>query len=153
MNLTKKFTILITGSRDWDNYKSIQHRILETVSDWLEDNPGYRNKPLHEWLTVVHGGCPKGADRLADVFARNILKCKVIVYPADWKKFGKRAGPLRNLQMVQKSDASVCLGFIKDNSSGAKGCMKVAKAHGLPIEPFHYIDECELWPIPDKDKK
>ncbi len=136
--MRKKFILLITGSRDWDNYKSIQNRIIHTVGDWLLENPEYRRKPLHEWLTIVHGGCPRGADRLADIFARKVLKCKVIVYPADWAKHQKRAGPLRNLAMVQKSNADACLAFIKDNSKGATGCRDLAKKHGIPTETVIY---------------
>ncbi len=120
---------------------------MDTISDWLQDNPEYRKKPLHEWLTVVHGGCPKGADRLADIFARKVLKCKVIVYPADWKKHGKRAGPLRNLQMVQQSKADVALAFLRNNSSGTKNCRDAAKKQGLATETFHYQDELEQYPI------
>lgn len=147
----KTYTILITGSRDWDNFESIKRRILESIAEWLKDNPENRSKPLHSWLTIVHGGCPTGADKLADIFARQTLNCKVIIYHADWKKYGKRAGPLRNLFMVERSEADACLAFIKDNSKGATGCYAAAKRFGIPSEKFNYQDECELYPLPTEE--
>jgi len=149
--LRKKFVILITGSRDWDNFESIKHRIIQAIAEWLQENPEYSKIPMSEWLTVVHGGCPRGADRLADIFARNTLKCKVIVYQADWKKYGKRAGPVRNLQMVQKSNADACLAFIKDRSSGATGCRDAADKFGIATETFHYVNELEEYPLPEQE--
>lgn len=143
----KRFVLLITGSRSWDNYKSIQHRMMEAISEWLEDNPEYRRQPMADWLTVVHGGCPSGADRLADYFARNTLNCKVVVYPADWAQYGRRAGFVRNLIMVKQSNADACLAFIRDKSKGATGCRNEAKKFGIGTETFDYIKECELWPV------
>lgn len=145
----KRLVILITGSRTWDNYKSIQMRIMQTIGEWLEDNPAFKGKPLVDYVTVVHGGCPSGADRLADIFARETLKCKVIVYPADWGKWGKRAGMLRNLYMVEKSEADVYLAFIRDKSKGATGCRNAAKKHGIAGETYHYEDEAEIYPSPE----
>lgn len=149
--IEKRLRILITGSRDWDNFDSIKHRIVEVMGEWLKENPECRTKPFNSWLTVIHGGCPSGADRLADIFARDTLNCKVIVYQADWKKYGKRAGPLRNLHMVEKSNADACLAFIKDNSDGATGCRNAAKRYGIPTETFRYIDELEKFPVPEKE--
>ncbi len=128
--------------------------MMQAIEEWLQEYPHLRSKPLSQWLTVIHGGCPRGADRLADIFARSILDCKVIVYPADWAQYGKRAGFVRNLQMVQKSNADVCLAFIKDKSKGATGCRDQAKKHGIPTETFIYTDECEKWPVaPARDPK
>jgi hypothetical protein len=143
----KRFTILITGSRTWDNVDSIKHRIIQTLSEWLEENPTYRTKPFNEWLTIVHGGCPSGADRLADILGRSTFNCKVIVYPADWAKYQKRAGPLRNLHMVQKSGADACLAFIRDKSKGATQCRNEAKRFGMPTETFMYDLELERYPV------
>jgi hypothetical protein len=144
----KRLTILITGSRTWDNYKSIQMRMMQAVGELLIDNPTFKGKPLAEYVTVVHGGCPSGADRLADIFARETMKCKVIVYLADWGKWGKRAGMLRNLYMVEKSEADVYLAFIRDKSKGATGCRNAAKKHGIAGETYHYEDELEIYPLP-----
>lgn len=148
----RRLRILISGSRDWDNYESIKYRIVEAMADWLKDNPEFRSKPFADWLTIIHGACPRGADYLADIFARNELNCKVITYPADWKKYGKRAGMLRNLYMVEKSSADMGLFFIRNNSDGTTGCLKAARNFGLSADPFRYEDECEKFPLPKKEE-
>lgn len=124
---------------------------MEAIQEWLIEYPHLKNRPLSEWVTIIHGGCPSGGDRLADIFGRRTLNCKVIVYPADWRKYGRRAGPVRNLQMVQKSNADVCLAFIKDRSKGATGCRDLANKYGIPTETFYYEQECEKWPVPQVD--
>lgn len=46
----------------------------------------------------------------ADLFGRQVaLKMKIAVkeFPADWNKYGKMAGPLRNAEMVKNADACV----------------------------------------------
>lgn len=50
--------------------------------------------------TVVHGGCPTGADHLADCWAAT-RGAAVVVYRADWRRWGKGAGPRRNEEMVE----------------------------------------------------
>lgn len=141
--------ILITGSRDWDNARSIQYRILEAIEEWIDAHPGLRKDQPLGWVTIVHGGHKQGADKIADIFARQRLGTKPEVYEADWKKYGKRAGPLRNLKMVD-TFPDVCLAFIKDNSNGATGCRDEAKRKGVPTESFYYDNECEEFPLPPR---
>ena len=45
--------------------------------------------------------------------------------PADWKKYGKSAGPIRNREML-KMDPDIVLIFHDDpkNSKGTKDCVK-----------------------------
>jgi hypothetical protein len=48
---------------------------------------------------LIHGACPTGADKHAEDWA----KARQVPYlgvPAEWKKYGKRAGPLRNARML-----------------------------------------------------
>ena len=49
---------------------------------------------------VIHGAAT-GADAMADVWA-NRLAVEVVGCPADWDKHGKRAGPIRNEEMLMK---------------------------------------------------
>lgn len=138
--------ILITGSRDWDNARSIQHRILEAISDWIDAHPGLRKDQPLGWVTVVHGECPTGADKIADIFATKSLKCKVERYPADWRTFGRRAGFVRNSRMVNTAP-DICLAFIRNKSKGTTGCRDLATKAGIPTESFYYENECEQFPF------
>jgi hypothetical protein len=49
---------------------------------------------------IVHGAC-RGADNIAGYVAE-CLGFEVRRYPADWGKFGKGAGPIRNQHMLDK---------------------------------------------------
>jgi hypothetical protein len=48
---------------------------------------------------VVHGGA-RGADALAGDVAGRVLGYPIEVHNADWNRYGRRAGPLRNQEML-----------------------------------------------------
>jgi hypothetical protein len=52
---------------------------------------------------VVSGGC-RGADKDGERWAKE-NKISIKVFNADWKAFGKKAGPIRNRLMAQYADA------------------------------------------------
>lgn len=138
--------ILITGSRNWDLMESISARITEAIIDYVKDNPHLKSRPI-DWVTIVHGDCPFGADYLADKFARHVLKLpdsNIERYPADWSTFGKTAGFRRNRRMVN-SMPTMCLAFIRDNSNGATNCRDLADKAGIPTETFRYENELEKY--------
>ena len=81
---------------------------------------------------VVHGGAP-GADALAGAWAQ-ARRIPVEVFPADWKRFRLRAGPLRNQQMAD-AGADACLAF--PGGGGTADMVRRARAAGIPvIEPL-----------------
>lgn len=96
--------ILITGSRDWEDRKLIEDT-LTTLRFKAEDT------------TLVSGNCPTGADLICEEIADD-LGWTVEKHPADWDKYGKRAGYIRNSAMV-KEGADLCLAFVRNNSRGA----------------------------------
>lgn len=137
------FRILITGSRTWDLAESICARITEAIIAHVEENPHLGKGPI-DWVSIVHGNCPKGADRLADDFANRVLRCSVERFDADWAMHGRSAGFRRNRRMVNTAP-DICLAFIRDKSKGATGCRDLAKAAGIPTESFYYENEIELY--------
>lgn len=117
--------ILVTGSRDWDDWRA--------VTKALVDHWDYT-------VIVVHGACPIGADEMADWLCRNVLwqmECVLSIepHPADWEQYGKRAGYLRNKEMVDLG-ADVCLAFIKNGSKGATLTANLAEKAGIPVKRF-----------------
>lgn len=115
------FRVLITGSRSWGDYLTMMEAIFK-----LQDE--------HGEILIVHGDCPKGADHLAsEIATRNSIPQER--HPADWSTYGKRAGFVRNEQMVSLG-ADCCLAFIKDGSSGATMTAKLAAKSFIPLEVF-----------------
>ena len=136
----KQFRILITGSRTWDDYDTICKTIVGIISEYVRENPHLSSRPTTDWLTIVHGACPRGADYLADMFASNVLRCNIERYAADWAAHQKKAGFVRNRRMVNTAP-DVCLAFIRDKSKGATMCRDLAKQAGIPTETIIYDPE------------
>lgn len=117
--------ILITGSRDWDDSETIYVSLNSLREYWP-----------NEELTVVHGGA-KGADAVAGLWANSTHGVVEEVHPADWNQYGKRAGFVRNSEMVNLG-ADVCVAFIKDNSKGATMCADLAEKAEIPTARVIY---------------
>lgn len=130
------YRLLITGSRTWDDYDTIKSSIINLIKELVAADPYMGTIPLGNWFNIVHGNCPKGADFLADHFARTALKLKPELYDADWR-LGKRAGYLRNARMVD-SMPDACIAYIRDKSKGATSCRNLAKNKGIPTETYVY---------------
>lgn len=72
---------------------------------------------------IVSGGV-KGTDTLAENFAK-AHNIQTIVYKPQWKKYGKRAGILRNQDIVAESDVVVV--FWDGSSKGTKSIIEIVK--------------------------
>ncbi len=113
--------ILVTGSRDWDD----SFAVGKVISMHLDDDSNH---------VIVQGGCPTGADLFAREFAAQ-RGIKVESHLADWKQYGRSAGPKRNAEMVRLG-ADCCLAFIKNGSKGATHCAKLAGESGIPVVSY-----------------
>ena len=83
--------ILVCGSREWKDVDAVR-RCLSRY---------YGNH------TLIHGAA-RGADTIAADVARS-LGWEVIPYPADWRRFGRAAGPRRNAEMLRTGPDTVTL--------------------------------------------
>jgi hypothetical protein len=81
-------------------------------------------------MTLVHGAA-KGADTIAASLADH-MGWDVEAFPAEWDRFGRRAGPVRNQLMVDHG-ADICLVFPLPDSRGTWDCVRRAKAAGIPL--------------------
>lgn len=56
-------------------------------------------------------------------------------YPADWEKYGKVAGPIRNQQMLDEGKPDVVYAFTDDlsNSRGTADMCRRANKAGVPV--------------------
>lgn len=117
--------VLVTGSRDWDDPYPV-HRAL--YSEFFGTD---------EQLIVMHGDCPRGADKHAKDWCASMAHVGVRedAHPAKWEIHGKASGFIRNQQMVDEG-AGICLAFIRNNSRGATDCARRAEKAGIPTHYF-----------------
>ena len=57
----------------------------------------------------------------------------VVEHPADWQRYGKRAGMVRNGELLD-TEPDLVIGFWLDESRGTGHCLKLADAMGIPLE-------------------
>lgn len=81
-------------------------------------------------VIVISGGA-RGADALAHEVAEQ-LGMETEVHVAEWYRYGRQAGPIRNDHMVSLG-ADVCLAFPLGRSVGTRHCMAAAEAAGIPV--------------------
>lgn len=79
---------------------------------------------------VVSGGA-SGVDSFAEALARG-KGLQTVVFPALWGTYGKRAGAIRNRQIVEASDRIVA--FWDGKSKGTKISIDIAKELKKPCE-------------------
>ena len=103
---------LVCGGRDFADYAFVE-RVLDYYSP-----------------TVVIHGCARGADSLADQWAFAHL-IPVERYPADWRKHGKAAGPIRNAEMLHEGKPDVVIAF--PGGVGTAHMVKIARAKGVQV--------------------
>jgi hypothetical protein len=109
--------LLVCGSRDYTN--------AERVTQVLSSLP----RPA----VLITGQAP-GADRLAEEWATS-QRIRIIPFPADWAKYGRAAGPLRNRAMVRDGKPTLVVAFPRDPqaiSPGTQDMITVARAAGIP---------------------
>lgn len=115
------FRLLVTGARIWDD--------VWTIENFLDMVHAY-----HPDLVVVHGDCPKGADRIVRDWAEE-NEVPQERYPADWDKYGKPAGHIRNKQMVD-TKPHLAASFVRGESRGTNNCISHIERAGIPHARF-----------------
>jgi UDP-N-acetylmuramoylalanine-D-glutamate ligase len=117
--------VLICGGREYDNWIVFKQEV---------------NKVCGHTRPVIISGGAKGADFLARIYA----KCYSLdyeEYPANWKKYGNRAGPIRNQQMLDEGKPDLVIAF--PGGRGTKDMISRARNAGVEIKE---IDESLTYP-------
>ncbi len=113
--------ILICGGRKFHDY----NRIKQALADL-----GGREKIE----TIIHGGA-NGADILGGNAAWELGIPSQSV-PADWNKYGRAAGPIRNQKMLDECAPNLVLAFPDPKSRGTWDMVRRAKKAGVKVEVF-----------------
>ena len=112
--MPERFAVIIAGSREFNDYQ-----LLCAKCDWLFQN----RKP-----TSILCGKARGADTLGELYAKE-HDIPVDYYPAEWDKYGKSAGYIRNEQMAMNADALIA--FWDGTSRGTKHMIDLADKYHL----------------------
>ena len=112
---------------------------LAVVGSREFSNPRFMNICILRWQAekgliteIVTGGAP-GADSLAKRWAiKNNIPCKI--FDADWKRFGKSAGVIRNNDIVDRSEAMIA--FPSSKGIGTQNSISLAKRKGIPVREY-----------------
>ena len=114
----------IIGSRTFNNYDLLK----EVMADYV-----YRGSSLDCEL-VVSGGA-KGADILGERWAKE-NGIPTLIFKPDWNKYGKRAGFIRNEDIIKNSDFVVA--FWDEVSKGTQSSIDLAIKHDIPVRIVNF---------------
>lgn len=112
--------ILVCGSRHFNDYERLKKEVLNAlpVGDYLD-------------ATIISGHA-KGADSLGERLAKDMgWKCEI--YPALWEILGKRAGPVRNAQMLSQGKPELVIAFLAEDSVGTKNMIDQSRKAGVKV--------------------
>ena len=113
--------VIIAGGRDFDNYEVLRNycdHVLQNQTD----------------IEIV-SGTAKGADQLGEKYAKE-KGYRVKRFPADWKKYNKAAGYIRNEEMAKYADALIA--FWNGMSKGTEHMINLANKYNLKIRVCNY---------------
>lgn len=105
----------------------------------------------HGGFTLFHGACLDketgeltGADAYADEWGNSVPDVTVERFPADWDRWRRRAGPIRNRRMVktgiQRFPREVIhgLAFPEPSSRGTVNCVMIMREFGIEPDVWDY---------------
>ena len=112
--------VLVCGGRDFTDAE-----LMENELNWVT-NPVHGGKCSFEMIN----GCARGADTLALDWAER-HGITVHKFPADWDKHGKRAGYIRNQQMLDEGKPDLVVAF--PGGKGTAMMIQLAKKAGVKV--------------------
>jgi len=117
--------VIVAGSRtfnDYDMMKSVLKKFEQEVS----------------LITEIVSGGAKGADSCGEVYALE-NHIKLTIMNADWDRYGKSAGIMRNAKMADYGDC--LLAFWDEESSGTKNMIQQMRKRRKPLQIINYKKE------------
>lgn len=110
---TGRERLLVCGGRDFTD-ENLMHSVLD----------------FRRTLEVLIHGVARGADTLAGEWAK-FWGVPVDAYPADWDRLGKRAGALRNAQMLREGKPTLVIAF--PGGAGTANMVEQSLTAGVPV--------------------
>lgn len=126
---TKMVKIAIVGSRDFNDFETMDEIVRKNHIERLEI-------PASEVIIVSRGA--NGADKLAEKLAK-LNKYRMIIFCAEWEKYGRKAGMMRNQHIVENSD--IVFAFWDGKSPGTANSIQRARKIGKPLHVYRYTKD------------
>lgn len=111
--------LIIAGSRTFNNYELLKNEVTKYLSD------------LNTTEVSIICGMAKGADLLGVRYARE-ENLEIIKMPANWDKYKKSAGYVRNSEMGNIADAAII--FWDESSHGSKNMLNIMQKLNKPCK-------------------
>lgn len=117
----KTYRVIIAGSRKFSDYQKLKENCDRILREKLEDE---------ECCVIIVSGHAQGADTLGEQYARE-RGLQLDAHPADWKKYGRSAGVIRNKEMAENADAQIAFPQEGEENRGTRNMVKIALTRGL----------------------
>lgn len=114
--------VLVCGSRDAENYIGASGRLVSYLASLCAS----------EHLTAVIEGACNGPDSWAREFA-NLHKIPCFTYRAQWTRYGKAAGPIRNQRMIDEGKPDLVVALWDGRSRGTRDMIERSVKAGVPV--------------------
>ena len=117
--------IIVCGGRHYSNYDYLEMIVDATLEKY--------DLNMDE-VEFVSGHCA-GADILGELYAKkHNIRCTM--FPAEWEKYGRPAGPIRNSQMIEyasEADIPIVIAFVSPRTKGTIDTVQKARRKGFGI--------------------
>ena len=118
----------VVGSRSFHDYEQLKD-ILDSEIKRVRLYKPDRN------IRIVSGGA-RGADTLARRYAYSRVDVEYTEHRPDWKKYGRKAGIMRNVEVIKNSGRIVA--FWNGKSKGTKHVIIAARQAGKNVRVVRF---------------
>ena len=113
--------LAIVGSRTFNDYELLKNEVNKLITEYN--------------ITEIVSGEANGADKLAERYARE-NELKLTVYYAQWHRYGKKAGYMRNDKIWQYADLGIA--FWDGKSKGTQHSFKLAEKYKKELKVIKF---------------
>ncbi len=113
--------VIIAGGRGFSDFQLLYAKCEEILANKTD--------------VEIVSGTAKGADKMGEHYAK-LKGFTVKQFPAEWDKYGKSAGYIRNKDMADYAD--ILISFWDGESKGTKHMIDLATERNLSIHIINY---------------
>lgn len=115
--------VIVAGSRTFIDYEFVEKMLKKY----------FKEHNIHRSDVEIISGTARGADQLGEQFAEK-YGLKLTKFPADWDNLGKKAGIMRNIEMVKyaiENEDNILFAFWDGQSRGTQHIINESKKYNM----------------------